>query len=464
MSANCLFAQLQQPSQQSRHEFSVALGGGLSSLQFDLSRGNHTPGWGGLAGLDYHYFWNYHWSVGAGVELALLNAQATFPLFEDTYTFTDNGQADGTANRYSVEVSGRNYRESQEAYYLQIPLQVRYQQDFWKGHKWYAAIGPKLGIPLESRYTSRGALESKGWELSDNGNSLNMDIYTQIPGSGFEAYPETSPSGGLDLGVHITGSLEAGVKWKLAADWSLYSGLYFDYGFNNLRRGSAENRVFDYNRLSTSPCPYEFHSVLSSVHTSGGQTDRLYTERVNTLAFGVKVLVSFGKNPFDKKAKAAKLPPPEAPYKGLTAAQMEEIMKRNTAALLEEQHKEFEALKKLIEQDDPDLTGPIYGFDFDKDHILNLMHPELNRKVDLLKKYPQANILLEGHTDDSGNDEYNYRLGLERATAVKTYLVHHGIASHRLSIGSKGKTEPALPNADESARRYNRRVEFILQK
>jgi outer membrane protein OmpA-like peptidoglycan-associated protein len=50
-------------------------------------------------------------------------------------------------------------------------------------------------------------------------------------------------------------------------------------------------------------------------------------------------------------------------------------------------------------------------------------------------------FLLEGHTDDSGNDECNYRLDQEQATAVKTYLVHHGIASHRLSIGSKGKQE-----------------------
>jgi outer membrane protein OmpA-like peptidoglycan-associated protein len=88
----------------------------------------------------------------------------------------------------------------------------------------------------------------------------------------------------------------------------------------------------------------------------------------------------------------------------------------------------------------------------------------LDKKVNLLKKYPAAKILLEGHTDDVGNDAYNYRLGLERATAVKSYLVHHGIAAQRLTVGSKGKTEPAILNADESSRRYNRRVEFILKK
>jgi outer membrane protein OmpA-like peptidoglycan-associated protein len=461
---NRLSAQLQQAAQQHRHEFSVSAGGGVSSLQFDLSRGEHTPGWGGLAGLGYRYFWDYHWSAGTGIEMALLHSKIALPSFEDHYRFADDGLADGTANLYSVEVRGRNYRESQSACYLQIPLQVQYQRDFGKNYQWYVALGPKFAVPLTGRYTSRGALETKGQELSANGTPLNMDVYTQMPENGFGAYPETSKTGNPDLGLSITGSLEAGVKWKLSADWSLYSGLYLDYGFNNIRKGYPENRVFEYSPQSRAFCPYEFRSVLSSVYTGGGQIDRLYTERVNTLAFGIKVQLAFGKNPFDKKAQPLKVIPPKEPYEGLTAGQMEEILKRNTAALIEEQRREFDALKKLIEEDAPDLTAPVYGFDFDEDEILNLMHPDLDRKVDLLKKYPKANVLLEGHTDDSGNDSYNYKLGLERAEAVKVYLVRHGIAASRLSVSSKGKSEPVIPNADESSRRYNRRVEFILQR
>jgi outer membrane protein OmpA-like peptidoglycan-associated protein len=444
---NRLFAQ-----EEPLHEFSAVMGGGISSLQFNLSRGNRSLGWGGLVGLGYHYSWDYHWSAGTGIEFTRLNSRITLPVFEDTYRFADNGQADGTANLYSVEVSGHNYKESQRAYYLQIPLQIRFQEDLWEDHKWYAAIGTKLGFPLGSRYASRGAMETKGWELSATGMPLNADVYTQMPENGFGPYAETSQTGNLNLGFSITASLEAGVKWWVTEDWSLYSGLYLDYGINNIRRRTPENRVFEYNRLSQAFCPYEFHSALSSVHTSGGSTDRPYAERVNTLAIGLKVQLTFG------------MPVYPPPRDALTADEIEEILRRNVALQVEEQGKEFETMKNLIDRDDPDLTTPVHGFDFDREKILNMMHPELSRKTELLKKYPQAKILLVGHTDDSGNDEYNYRLGLERATAVKDYLIEHGIAAHRLSVDSKGKREPAVPNASESNRRYNRRVEFILQK
>jgi outer membrane protein OmpA-like peptidoglycan-associated protein len=142
---------------------------------------------------------------------------------------------------------------------------------------------------------------------------------------------------------------------------------------------------------------------------------------------------------------------------------LKDILNDNTNKLLEAQHKEFEEIKALIQKEDPDFEGVIYGFDVNSYKILPLMLPELERKVSLLKKYPKVNVLLVGHTDNSGGDELNDELGLNRAKSVKTYLVTKGINGNRLSVSTKGKTQPVVSNDKEETRRFNRRVEFNLQ-
>jgi outer membrane protein OmpA-like peptidoglycan-associated protein len=439
---------------QHRHEFSVWTGGGVSSLQTDLNIGDLRMEAGGLAGAGYNYSLDRNWSLGSGLEFALLNARFTSPMLTDSYIF-----ADKASDLYRVEATGYDYREKLRLQYLQVPLMVRYRKPFSNTYHWYVSAGPKVGIALPSRYRYSGILKTRGWDVSIDGTPIG-DSYYQIPQYGFGEYPESSGSGSLKPGLNLMASLEAGIKWKLKREnFSLYSGFYVDYGLKNIRSGNG-NHVFQYNPSSVSACPYDFYSIFTSVRTD---KETPYAQKVSTLACGIKIQLSFGKNPLDKKVKPATLPPTEKPYEGLTADQMEDILNRNTALLIEEQRKAFEDLKKLIEQDDPDLTVPVYGFDFNRDEVLSLMHPDLNRKIDLLKKYPKAKVLLEGHTDDSGSNTYNYDLGLERAKAVKTYLVRHGIAANRLSVSSKGKTEPAIPNADEASKRYNRRVEFILQ-
>jgi outer membrane protein OmpA-like peptidoglycan-associated protein len=66
---------------------------------------------------------------------------------------------------------------------------------------------------------------------------------------------------------------------------------------------------------------------------------------------------------------------------------------------------------------------------------------------------------IEGHTDNTGEEAYNERLGLQRATAVRDYIyVTHGIPLHRIAVFSFGESQPVADNATRDGRAQNRRV------
>jgi outer membrane protein OmpA-like peptidoglycan-associated protein len=84
----------------------------------------------------------------------------------------------------------------------------------------------------------------------------------------------------------------------------------------------------------------------------------------------------------------------------------------------------------------------------------------IDEVVEQLKANPNgAYIEVEGHTDNTGVKEYNDKLGLERAEAVKRYLYEaHQIPLHRISVISYGPEKPAAPNTTRDGRAKNRRV------
>lgn len=74
----------------------------------------------------------------------------------------------------------------------------------------------------------------------------------------------------------------------------------------------------------------------------------------------------------------------------------------------------------------------------------------------------EATITIAGHTDDRGSETYNQALSLERAMAVRNYLMtYHGIDPFRLRVVGYGESQPLMPNETAHGRSYNRRVEFI---
>ncbi|WP_200977683.1 OmpA family protein [Echinicola sp. 20G] len=86
---------------------------------------------------------------------------------------------------------------------------------------------------------------------------------------------------------------------------------------------------------------------------------------------------------------------------------------------------------------------------------------DLINAVPVFQKYPDTNILIEGHTDDSGSDEFNMQLSEKRAKAVSSFLADNGVDRSRLIEKWYGETQPKYPNDDEN-RAKNRRVEMAI--
>jgi len=88
----------------------------------------------------------------------------------------------------------------------------------------------------------------------------------------------------------------------------------------------------------------------------------------------------------------------------------------------------------------------------------------LQNMVDIMKEYPTASFVIEGHTDSQGREETNQRLSDERAASVKSYLTTIGLDGSRLSSIGYGESRPITTNKTKAGRAQNRRVEISLKK
>jgi outer membrane protein OmpA-like peptidoglycan-associated protein len=101
-------------------------------------------------------------------------------------------------------------------------------------------------------------------------------------------------------------------------------------------------------------------------------------------------------------------------------------------------------------------------FDVDKSDIKPATKTNLDQLSETLKKYDDTNILVEGHTDNTGEDEYNKKLSNRRADAVQSYLVSQGVANGRIQTKGYGETQPIADNNTDAGRKANRRVEVAI--
>jgi outer membrane protein OmpA-like peptidoglycan-associated protein len=86
----------------------------------------------------------------------------------------------------------------------------------------------------------------------------------------------------------------------------------------------------------------------------------------------------------------------------------------------------------------------------------------INKLAVILNKYPDTNILVTGHTDADGSDQFNQTLSEQRAKSVSYYTMSQGVSSSRLSIIGLGEKEPVASNETVEGKRQNRRVEIAI--
>jgi len=101
-------------------------------------------------------------------------------------------------------------------------------------------------------------------------------------------------------------------------------------------------------------------------------------------------------------------------------------------------------------------------FDFDKADLREDARTALAADAQWLKQYGSIRVLIEGHADERGTEEYNLSLGQKRASSVKDYLVSLGVEGSRVNTVSYGKARPFCADHDDNCWQQNRRGHFVI--
>tara|TARA_R110002050_G_scaffold94765_1_gene197033 strand:+ start:9590 stop:10294 length:705 start_codon:yes stop_codon:yes gene_type:complete len=108
-----------------------------------------------------------------------------------------------------------------------------------------------------------------------------------------------------------------------------------------------------------------------------------------------------------------------------------------------------------------DESSGVY-FDTNKYNINAVSQATLNKLIGVFKEYPDTNLLVVGHTDSAGAEDYNMTLSKNRANAVTNYLIQNSISQSRLTTNWFGEAQPLHDNASAEGRAKNRRVNIAI--
>lgn len=101
-------------------------------------------------------------------------------------------------------------------------------------------------------------------------------------------------------------------------------------------------------------------------------------------------------------------------------------------------------------------------FDVDRAELRPEGEQNLNNLADILQKYPDTEILIEGHTDSDASEEYNMDLSRRRANSASFELGRNGVDASRFTITAYGETQPVADNSTADGKQANRRVEIAI--
>lgn len=101
-------------------------------------------------------------------------------------------------------------------------------------------------------------------------------------------------------------------------------------------------------------------------------------------------------------------------------------------------------------------------FDVDKTDLKAAAQSNLHKLATSLENNPQTNIMIIGHTDNTGSNDHNMDLSIRRAEAVRSFLMADNVSGSRLTTMGKGPSEPIADNSTAAGRAQNRRVEIVI--
>ena len=110
------------------------------------------------------------------------------------------------------------------------------------------------------------------------------------------------------------------------------------------------------------------------------------------------------------------------------------------------------------------ISNGIIYFEYDSFSLSGEAKNILTQKASVMKEFPQLRVIIEGHCDERGTEEYNLALGERRARAAYEYLLNLGVSSSQMEMVSFGKLHPMMSGGGEASWSKNRRDEFKVSK
>ena len=464
----------------------LTLGGGLgwTNFAYDLDGGSSKGrlGYGGTIGAQY--FFGRHWGISLAGEFYVFNTQSRY---NQEKGFVFQNQVDDEEDIYDLHINLINWKENQKTYFLEIPLMGVYQHKFGKKerHGLYFGLGVKAQIPI-ARYSFErfeGDVRVYGhypqWQI-DFGE-YDWDEH------GFGLNKKRDWNGDNALKTSFAAVGEFGFLFGLSRRVDLTLGVVADYGFRNINKqddpllgpesgvsqqdGYVAEHVF-YNGIINSDQIAQINpwSVRGKIglRIKIGQLKPIVEEEededlmeetrpsrkpiIDTI-FVYPVIKyihpddyedRLGMRPGDGSETGTGTRPGDGSGAGRALNMPRSI---------------YDPIPEDVEEE---LIESIY-FDLDKSNLNAESIEILDRKVALMKKYPQAVLTVIGHTCNIGSIPYNERLSSERADAARMYLIQKGINPTRVITIPMGMKNPTYTNEGKN-RELNRRVDFFLSR
>ncbi|MDR2083732.1 MAG: OmpA family protein [Bacteroidales bacterium] len=463
-------------SQEKGSYLTISAGVGPTGYKYDMTGVNFADPkceikLGGQVGIGYSYYFTKHFGISTGVNVSRYRTHGklmgNFSNYdpEDVFNlgnYTDNDPFDGHITDYELRVRTQDWVEQQAGYFAEIPLMLNFQTKFGKNEYWglYFALGAKFQIPFSTKYSIIDGDHSGQAKLNVSGyyeeRNLELGSYgnPDISQHGFgEIYNPSevlaNSKGNLDFKFNVSAVGEIGFLFSLSRRVDLSLGAFIDYGLLNINKKDMSQSIF------TGPTEQEYTDLAEGYNVANGikYSSIITSEYVNdvtTMSYGGKIGLRIKLGKLSEK--------PTIPCENDTIfvyvveeGPVIEVPVVDTVYI--------EVQPKYDNNDIYILLEPIY-FDLDKANLRPASIEILNKKVDILNKYPEITLTILGNTCDLGSDPYNYKLGQRRADAAKNYLINKGISAGRLETVTQSRFEPEMPNTTEFNRSHNRRSDF----
>ena len=463
-------------------------------------------GWQATLGYSYFFTKKVGISTGIGVSQYRTIGGYDYALSNENFLqFDDNIQFDDdNGDYYYLRARLGNWEELQKMTTIEIPLMLTLQHKFGKyqRHGIYLGLGFKFQIPVKSTYTIQDGkysddfcLNVSGYYPGLSGETSGTILDLGAPDNkandpidhGFGSISNPSKilnsDNKMSVKFNVAGTVEGGFLFGLSRRVDLNVAAYLDYGFMNIQKESKD--------LLEAPDQYQpnANGNIGYGIAYNGIVNSKQVDKVNTISYGGKigVRIKLGKlevptreqdeeierlrEEEDSLMRVSQMDFNDAVLKAIKDLQkgMDEILTWKDE--VDEQLKESPKVEVKEEEQYPyNMSREDYEMLLDE-HVYFVLNSSelrasqkaiLDRKVELMKKYPQLRIQIAGNTCDLGSAVLNGNLGLFRAKAVRDYMISKGLSESSVVITTQSYNLPLVPNTTEENRSQNRRCDFEI--